>query len=291
MRFIAQITDFIVALLLRYVMKYRLKVIRTNLEGSFDYPDPKALEHDVWQNYLYLAKVLRQIIVVPSKHLLERRMHMIPNPSLDQWLKEGKSVIVTFGHTGNWEWTGSYMGVKYPDQVCALYKRIKSRRVNDLMYNRRLSHVNYLIETKHMGELLRLMKKKPTLILMIADQNPGSAQGSIWTSFLGRNTAFVNGPESLALRYALPVVYAYTAPSSGGGYTIECREIYNGRDAVEAGEITGRFADSLEKNIQDYRSHWLWSHKRWKRKAQTFGNNPDHGHEVTNQVLDRGPER
>jgi KDO2-lipid IV(A) lauroyltransferase len=115
--------------------------------------------------------------------------------------------------------------------------------------------------------LLRLMKKKPILILMIADQNPGSAQGSIWTPFLGRNTAFVNGPESLALRYQLPVVYAYTAPDSDGGYTIECRELYNGQEAVQPGEITGRFASNLEDNIQDFRSQWLWSHKRWKRKA------------------------
>lgn len=268
MRFIAKITDFIVALILRYVLTYRLKVIRANLEGSFTYASSREREQDVWQNYLYLAKVLRQIIVVPRKRLLERRMHLVPNTSLDRWLNEGKSVIVTFGHTGNWEWTGSYLGIKYPDQVCALYKKIKSPRVNDLMYRRRLSHVNYLIETKQMGELLRLMKKKPTLILMIADQNPGSVQSSIWTSFLGRNTAFVNGPESLALRYALPVVYAYTAPRSDGGYTIECKEIYNGQEFVQPGVITGRFAGSLEENIRDFRSHWLWSHKRWKRKAQ-----------------------
>ena len=123
MRFIAKITDFIVALLLRYVLKYRLKVIRANLEGSFTYASSRDREQDVWQNYLYLAKVLRQIIVVPRKRLLERRMHLVPNTSLDRWLNEGKSVIVTFGHTGNWEWTGSFLGIKYPDQVCALYKK------------------------------------------------------------------------------------------------------------------------------------------------------------------------
>lgn len=290
MRFIAKTTDFIVALVLRYLLKYRLKVIRANLKDSFEYTDLKRWEHDVWQNYLYLAKVLRQIIVVPSKRLLERRMHLVHNPALDQWISEGKSVIVTFGHIGNWEWTGSYMGVKYPDQVCALYKKIKSRRVNDLMYNRRLSHVNYLIETRQMGELLKLMKSKPTLILMIADQNPSSVQGSIWTSFLGRNTAFVNGPESLALRYALPVVYAYTAPRRDGGYSIECREIYNGRETVQPGEITGRFAISLEKNIQDFRSHWLWSHKRWKRKSQATTLPPNHRQGVINRESAMGPD-
>jgi len=76
------------------------------------------------------------------------------------------------------EWTGSYLGLRYPDQVCALYKKIKSPWLNALMHKRRMSHVNYLIETKQMGELLRLIKTKPVLILMIADQNPGSARAS-----------------------------------------------------------------------------------------------------------------
>jgi KDO2-lipid IV(A) lauroyltransferase len=201
MRFLREMIDTLVAFVLHYVLKYRLKVISKNLSTSFHYVHEKDLRRDIKAFYRYLAKVFRQILVKPGARLLSRRMHLNPCPVLDQWLEEGKSVIVTFGHTGNWEWTGSFVGLKYPDQVCALYKKIKSPRINEMMYRRRLSHVNYLVEIKQMGELLRLMKNKPLLILMIADQNPGSAKGAIWTSFLGQKTAFVNGPESLALRY------------------------------------------------------------------------------------------
>jgi lauroyl/myristoyl acyltransferase len=42
---------------------------------------------------------------------------------------------------------------------------------------------------------------------MIADQNPGSDQGIVWAPFLGRDTAFINGPEKLATKYKLPVVF------------------------------------------------------------------------------------
>jgi KDO2-lipid IV(A) lauroyltransferase len=155
--------------------------------------------------------------------------------------------------------------MQYPDRVCALYKKIKSPIVNALMYRRRLSHVNYLVETRQMGELLRLMNKKPVLILMIADQNPNSAKGMIWAPFLGQNTAFVNGPETLALRYALPVVYISSAPARDGSYDLSCEPLYDGKETVAPGMIMQRFAAKLEKNIREHRSQWLWSHKRWKR--------------------------
>lgn len=269
MRFLQKITDTLFAFVLRYILRYRLEVVRANLRASFMYSGNNQLRKDVKAYYHYLAKVFRQILVKPSKKLLERRMHLTPYPALDHWLEEGKSVIVMFGHTGNWEWTGSYLGVKYPDRVCALYKKIKSRQINTMMFNRRLSHVNYLIETKQMGELLRLMKQKATLILMISDQNPASAKSTIWAPFLGRNTAFVNGPESLALRYHLPAIYIHTAPRPDGGYDLTCQELYDGIESVDDGTIMKRFAESLEKNIQEYRSHWLWSHKRWKRTKMT----------------------
>lgn len=265
MRFLQKMIDYLVAFILHYVVRYRLEVISANLRGAFSYPSAKELRKDIHANYLYLSKILRQTIVKPGRHLLSRRMRMAPSPQLEHWLGQGKSVIVTFGHTGNWEWTGSFLGMRYPDQVCALYKKIKTPWLNTLMQKRRLSHVNYLIETKQMGELLRLIKRKPVLILMIADQNPGSAQSAIWAPFLGRNTAFVNGPEALALKYALPVVYISSLPGQDGSYDLACEQLYDGEEAIEAGMVMHRFAEKLEKNIQNKRSHWLWSHRRWKR--------------------------
>lgn len=260
--------DTFIALVLRYILRYRLKVIRKNLTATFSYTSRKELQRDVMDNYVYLAKMLRQAMVFPTRRLLSRRMFLNPTPLFDHYLGAGKSIILAFGHTGNWEWTGSYVGMQYPDQVCALYKKIKSPRINRLMYNRRRSHVNYLIETKQTADLIRLIKAKPVIILMIADQNPGSLTGAIWADFLGRKTAFVNGPESLALRYGLPVLYAESLPNQDGGYTVTCSELYDGQESVASGEIMQRFAKSLEKNILACRSHWLWSHKRWKRKPK-----------------------
>lgn len=271
MPILIRLFDIAMALLLQYVLRYRRDIISSNLQDSFAYGTKKEMSRDVNANYLYMAKLLRQIVVKPNQKLLMRRMQMDPCPLLDQWLNERKSVIVTFGHVGNWEWTGSFLGINYPDKVCALYKKIKSPWINKLMYRRRLFHVNYLVESKQMGELIRLIQTKPLLILMIADQNPGSSKGISWVSFLGRETAFVSGPENLALRYQLPVVYIHNAPRWDGGYNLTSQLLYDGNEKVQAGEIMKRYADRLEENIKADRTQWLWSHKRWKRNKRKAG--------------------
>ena len=254
-----------VAFLLQHILRYRKDVIRSNMAAAQNFIQKAELEDAVSKNYRFLAKIFRQILVRPSRKLLQRRLHLLPSPELDQWLQEGKSVLVTFGHVGNWEWAGSYIGLTYPDQVCALFKKIKSGYINSLMLRRRNTHVNYLIEIGQIGELLRLIRKKPLLVLMIADQNPGSDQGIIWAKFLGRDTAFVNGPETLAMRYQLPVVYLKINSVEKGNYELTCVPIYDGLETVEAGVITQRFANQLEANIRNNGMEWLWSHKRWKR--------------------------
>jgi KDO2-lipid IV(A) lauroyltransferase len=106
---------------------------------------------------------------------------------------------------------------------------------------------------------------------MICDQNPGSSKGNIWVPFLGRETAFVNGPENLALKFNLPVVYIHSSPMPDDGYALSCHTLYDGSAHVNQGEIMKRFANHLEQNIKEQRSHWLWSHKRWKRVKPVSG--------------------
>ena len=257
--------DHLLVVILRDVVRYRINVIRTNLLGSFDYPSGRTLQSDIHGYYHFLAKLIREILLQPTKKLFDQKIQLIPSPDLDQWLREGKSVIVVSAHLGNWEWAGIYLGMKYPGQVCALYKRIKSELINNWMVQRRKSTLDHLIEIGKMGELLRLIRHKNVLILMIADQNPGSDQGIIWVPFFGRETAFINGPETLATKYKLPVVFLHVSATPESGYQLGFEIISNGNEILSAGEITRRYAILLEKNIKAMRTQWLWSHRRWKR--------------------------
>ena len=127
MTFVNNLVDSCTAFFLHRVFGYRKKVIEQNLESAFTYSSSNDLKKDIKENYSFLAKVFRQIIARPSTALLQKRMELQPCPELQGWLQQNKSVLITFGHIGNWEWAGSYVGLKYPDQVCALYKKDKIR--------------------------------------------------------------------------------------------------------------------------------------------------------------------
>lgn len=267
MPLIHRIVESALVFLLRDVARYRFNVIRSNLASSFVYRSQQELRSDVNKNYRFLARVIRQIIPKPSYKYLSKRLTIWTIPELEQWLEEGKSIIVAMGHVGNWEWSGLYLGMSFPGQVCALYKRIKSVPLNNWMVRRRKLLRGYLVESGKMTELIRLIQSKPVMILMIADQNPGNDKGIIWTRFFDKNTAFVSGPETLAVKYGLPVVYLKTISNADGSYTLEFDILSDGVSNMEPGKITKSYAEALEHNIKAQRTEWLWSHKRWKRSG------------------------
>lgn len=258
-------TDWILIVLLRDVARYRFRVIRNNLRETFHYASEEELKADINSYYKSLARVLREFLSWNSVKLLQKRLHLAASPQIDIWLAENKGIIVLMGHIGNWEWAGGHLSFIYPGRVCALYKRIKSERVNRFFIKRRASSGIHLIETSKMGDLIRLIKTRPMMIYMISDQNPGNDQGIIWVPFLSRETAFASGPESIATKYKLPVVYLNILPIDNITYKMEFKIISAGEELLPAGEITKRYAQLLESNIHAYRTGWLWSHRRWKR--------------------------
>ncbi len=272
MPFLLRTIDGILFFLLRRVARYRFQVIRDNLSSAFNYPSQKDLRSAVNRYYWFLAKILRQTIATPSKTLLAKRIEILPLPEVDAWLHQGKSIIIDMGHIGNWEWAGHFLGHAYPGHVCALYKKIKSGRVDRWMRQRRQSGVGYLVEAGKISDLIRLIRKKPVLILMISDQNPGNDQGIIWSSFFNRETAFISGPEKLALKYQLPVLYLNVMSRGRDGYQMKMEIISDGTTKMDAGGITSRYAKLLEQNIREYPDGWLWSHRRWKRNNATMLN-------------------
>lgn len=276
MPFIHRIFESALVFLLRDVARYRINVIRDNLASSFIYGSEKELRTDVNKNYRFLARVIRQIIPKPSYKYLSKRLNIKPIPELEQWLQDGKSIIVAMGHVGNWEWSGLFLGMTYPGRVCALYKRIKSVPLNNWMASRRKLLRGYLVESGKMTELIRLIQSKPVMILMIADQNPGNDKGIIWTRFFNKNTAFVSGPETLAIKYKLPVVYLKTISNDDGSYTLEFDILSDGTTNMEPGNITKSYAEALEQNIRTQRTEWLWSHKRWKRSETSYTGTNNH---------------
>jgi KDO2-lipid IV(A) lauroyltransferase len=99
---------------------------------------------------------------------------------------------------------------------------------------------------------------------MAADQSPRNKEKAIWVDFLGRDTAFLHGPEKYAMQYNYPVFYADIKQVKRGYYTLYLSILADDPASLSEGEITKRFAAKLESIILEDPGNWLWSHKRWK---------------------------
>lgn len=259
------IVERVILFLLKDVARYRLNVIRSNLQSAFTYTSTKELTDDVNNFYSYLARVIRLFILRPKLEKLNKNLSFKSLHIVKQWLKEGKSVIVYMGHVGNWELAGLCLGMKFQGEVCALYKQVKTPFINQWIHRKRQAMPGMLIESGEMMELIRAIRKQPVVIIMIADQNPANENSMVQVPFFNIPTLFSGGPEALANRYRLPVVYLNSLPAENDKINLDLEIISDGSETYEPGTITRKYAEALERNIRITRAEWLWSHKRWKR--------------------------
>jgi predicted LPLAT superfamily acyltransferase len=120
-------------------------------------------------------------------------------------------------------------------------------------------------ELEESYQLVSLRKASHSYVLgMLADQKPSKRSSYAWTTFLNRETAFLNGGELLAKKFGLSAIYAHILCPKRGYYTVRFEAITADPNTMSEDQITSKYAALLEQNIQQQPSQWLWTHNRWK---------------------------
>lgn len=266
------ISDF-VAFLLRKVVKYRYKVVYSNISKVFTGMSEKEKQALIRKFYRHLADITLEAIKgfsMSKSTVIER--HKIINPEiLDEYYAKGYHVIGVTGHYGNWEW-GSLSGglqMKYP--LVGFYKPLSNKYMDSYLFKSRARFGTILASITKTYFTFEKNKVEPTAYIMVADQNPGRRSRAIWVNFLGIETAFLHGPEKYANMYNHAVAYIGIERVKRGYYTLLVEPLAEPGQYPENGVITSIFAAKLEEKIKKTPESWLWTHKRWKydRPQQT----------------------
>ena len=101
------------------------------------------------------------------------------------------------------------------------------------------------------------------MYFFISDQYPYGGVSKT-TKFLGLDTEWAFGGESVARKLHLPVLYVYLDRVRRGEYVIKISQICSDASLCREGEITSAYSALLEKDILSRNENWLWSHRRWK---------------------------
>lgn len=252
--------------LLCYVLRYRRKVIMSNLHNSFPDKSEKELRHICRLTYRNLTEQIINMISqsgVSDQVLLRRMQFSNAEPTIAA--VEGQNAVFMTAHYGPWE-AGSTVSLAFKDHTfVAVYHELENK-VFDVLIKRVRQHTN--VELVSMKRMMRHFidnrDKRPMILGLISDQNPTWRPNFHWYNFLHQWTAFYNGAELLATKYKLPVYYFSPRRIKQGYYVGTFTLIHDGKEPIDEHVITERYTKLLEKDIQEAPEMWMWSHRRWK---------------------------
>lgn len=259
--------------------KYRYKVIISNLTNSFPEKSEKEIKKIARRYYLFLGEVVIDTINLVGASE-KRKDHVVEwvNAKETNEKQQGKDWIAMGAHYGCWEYLLLLSRELDNAKLIGVYHPMESI-VFEYFYRRLRNVSDKLIQVPMKQTILHFLRNRKngygTVMGLVADQSPTLRPDTHWFKFLNQHTAFHDGGEAMALKFNLPVYFAYSKRIAPGRYIIRFDEIYDGTENVAPHEITERYVKKLESMIMECPEIWMWSHRRWKqtpeRQALRFG--------------------
>lgn len=265
------LSDFLYIIIYR-VAKYRVKIVRKNMRNAFPEKTKKErrqLERRFFHHFAdYIVETIK-LAGISHKALL-RRARLLNPEMVKPLLEQGHtSLILVMGHYGNWEWlTGFPSCFEGNLDIHQIYRPLNNKAFDKLFIFLRTRFGAFGIKKKEVvREIVRLnQSQKPGLFVFIADQTPSRSNLHYWTTFLNQESAILNGPERIAVKLNLPVIYADVKQTKRGHYTVDFQLITDSPRDMPENAITEEYTRRMERTILREPAYWLWTHKRWKYK-------------------------
>lgn len=260
-------SDFLF-LIICYIVRYRNKVIDTNLLHAF--PEKPKSERDRIKRRFYrnftdsLAETVK-LLTIPEKELAKKIKIENVQLVLDK-IDQNELVIGLTAHFFNWE--AHLLGVQaLVQRRCeVVYQKVNNPFFEKLMRKLRSRFGGTLVERKKFQRHFLRQRDNPRLIVLAADQRPENAEIRYWADFMNRKTAFYEGAEKLAKKFNNTVVFSHVSKPKRGHYVFSYKILATPPFEDREHSITDRFIQFSEENIRQEPALYLWSHDRWKIK-------------------------
>ncbi len=258
--------------LLFYVLRYRRKIVSSNLKRSFpsfSEKERQAIERRFYRYFCdLLLETFKTLTFSPAQASARCRFDAHTVQLFDRLDQEKRSFIIVMGHFGNWEWAGSAFSLRFPQPLYVIYHPLSNPYFDRLIYRMRTRFGTRLYAMKDTFREMVKNRREVNATAFIADQTP-SPERAWWTTFLHQDTPIFMGTEKIAQKLNLPVVYVSVNRKKRGYYEISTEMLTEHPETTQEGEITELHTRKLEKDILHQPEIWLWSHRRWKHKRTT----------------------
>ena len=260
-------SDFVFFVLF-YVVGYRKRVVSENLARAFPGKSKKELKKIKKEFYRHMCDMFLEMVKTLnlSKEELKERYKIINIEVLQDIVKD-KSVLIVCSHYANWEWNVSinnYVNAK----GYAVYQKIGNTYFDDLIKKIRAKWNTTLITQQETVKTVyrNVQNGVNSAYGMVSDQSPQVKRAQYWSEFMGVKVPIFNGPESMARKLDLAVVFLKVSKVKRGFYQAEFIPITTSGKQTKKHQITDQFLRLTEDQIREKPEYYLWTHKRWKHR-------------------------
>jgi len=255
-----------IAFLLRVIISYRKKVVKSNLQRCFPEKSSKEKQQITKKFYKNIADILLESFkgLFLSKKDFSKCFRILNPELLDKYFSDNQSVICLAAHYANWEWGVQAVDMQIKHQAISIYKKLNNPYLEKWFLKKRSRLGMQLFEMAETREAFAFAQKNPSAVILAADQHPSDKHACILANFFGEKIGFLHGPEAYVSKTKWPVVYFDIQRVKRSYYTLEIIPLSEKGEELKKGELTQRYANQIEKILRKKPEDWLWSHKRWK---------------------------
>lgn len=175
---------------------------------------------------------------------------------------QGKGVLCTFGHYGNFELLARAMNWQ-GERVTIVGRRLRGRFNRWLVQSRGIST---LPDRASSADAIAALRRGEILGIAV-DQNMRPSRG-IFVDFFGTPACTTPAAAVYALRAGAPVITVIPVRQPDGTHVVQMRGPYTtskkGHAAVV--DITQQLTAAIEQAVREHPDHWYWVHRRWKTR-------------------------
>lgn len=259
----------ILYLLAYRLLGYRRRVVRDNLSRCFPQADRRWLRRVERRYYRYLCDLLVEgvyNVFFATPPYLKRHYRLVNREVVDRYYEQGRTVVLMSAHYGNWEYMVSSLNMQLLHHGIGVGKPLDDKSVAAYITRRRTRYGTQVVDQTDVRQHVAFYDAHhvPCALMMLSDQSPSNPHRSYWTTFLGRDTAFLYGAEYFARKYNYPVLYYSVDRVRRGYYEVTFSPLCEGPLEVPQYSIVEEYVRRLERQILAQPEYWLWSHRRWK---------------------------
>lgn len=182
---------------------------------------------------------------------------------------EGRGVLITTGHLGNWEMLVLGFAALY-EPISYLARPLDNPVIDEMLNARRTRFGNTPINKRNSAMTAVKILRNGGILGILADVNAQAKEG-VFVPFFGLLACTASGAAMIAIRSNAMIFPTFCVwDTSAGRYKFVHGELIippaTGDRKKDIETTTALYTAEIEKVIRSYPDQWMWIHRRWKTR-------------------------